>query len=155
MSAAAGAEEHEYSPAVAWAKSIGIIDGYEDGIFEPDELVTVSTVRSILTRFAAYADMAMPELTTLTGADDEPCSTAIRFWPNSSARSTLLPTPTGWRATTRRNNQNPALRRAQTKAPGDSPGAFPFQTRTAGRQLQNTEIPLRRLNRISPLTSAR
>lgn len=71
MSAAAGAEEHEYSPAVAWAKSIGIIDGYEDGIFEPDELVTVSTVRSILTRFAAYADMAMPELTTLTGADDE------------------------------------------------------------------------------------
>lgn len=63
--------EHEYSPAMAWAKSIGIIEAYEDGTFEPDELVTVAAVRSILTQFAAYADMAMPELTTLTGGDNE------------------------------------------------------------------------------------
>ena len=64
-------DEHEYSTAMAWAKSIGIIEAYEDGTFEPDELVTVSAVRSILTRFAAYADMTMPALTTLTGAEDE------------------------------------------------------------------------------------
>lgn len=64
-------EEHEYSPAMAWAKSIGIIEAYEDGTFEPDELVTVSAVRDILTRFAAYAGMTMPELTTLTGDEDE------------------------------------------------------------------------------------
>ena len=64
-------DEHEYSTAMAWAKSIGIIEAYEDGTFGPDELVTVSAVRSILTRFAAYADMTMPALTTLTGAEDE------------------------------------------------------------------------------------
>ncbi len=64
-------EEHTYSPAMAWAKSIGIIKSYEDGTFEPDELVTVSAARGILTRYAAYLGIKMPELTALVGEDDE------------------------------------------------------------------------------------
>lgn len=64
-------EEHTYSPAMAWAKSIGIIKSYEDGTFEPDELVTVSAARGILTRYAAYLGIKMPELTALAGEDDE------------------------------------------------------------------------------------
>ena len=60
--------DHEYAPAIGWAQSIGIIDGQE---FQPDELVTGGAVRTILTRFADYAGMAMPELTTLTSGSDE------------------------------------------------------------------------------------
>lgn len=65
-------EEHVYSPAVAWAKSIGIIKGYQDGTFAPDDLVTVAAARSILTSYAAYLGIQMPALTTLVGEDDEP-----------------------------------------------------------------------------------
>lgn len=59
--------DHEYAPAIAWALSIDIIDE----TFQPDELVTGGDVRAILTRFADYAGMTMPELTTLTSGDDE------------------------------------------------------------------------------------
>ena len=60
--------DHEYAPAIGWAQSIGIIEGQE---FQPDELVTGGDVRTILTRFADYAGMTMPELTTLSDDDDE------------------------------------------------------------------------------------
>lgn len=60
--------DHEYAPAISWALSIDIIS---DDSFEPDELVTVAAVRDILTNYAQYLDMAMPELTTLTGEEDE------------------------------------------------------------------------------------
>lgn len=60
--------DHEYAPAISWALSIDIIS---DDSFEPDELVTVAAVREILTNYAQYADLAMPELTTLTGEEDE------------------------------------------------------------------------------------
>lgn len=67
-------EEHEFSPAMAWAKSVGIIEAYEDGTFEPDELVTVGAVRSILANFARVFGtnaVAAADLTTLTGDEDE------------------------------------------------------------------------------------
>ena len=62
--------DHEYAPAIAWALSVEIIG--ED--FQPDELVTVADVRTILGSFAQVfgtnaVDVA--DLTTLTGADDE------------------------------------------------------------------------------------
>lgn len=74
-------EEHAYSPAMTWAKSIGIIAGYEDGTFKPDELVTVSAVRGILARYAVYLGIEMPELLALVGEDEEPvlnCDEVIR-----------------------------------------------------------------------------
>ena len=67
-------EEHELSPAMAWAKSVGIIEAYEDGTFEPDELVTVGAVRSILDNFARVFGtnvVAAADLVSLTGDEDE------------------------------------------------------------------------------------
>lgn len=67
-------EEHEFSPAMAWAKSVGIISAYEDGTFEPDELVTVAAVREILDNFARVFGtnaVAAADLASLSGDDDE------------------------------------------------------------------------------------
>ena len=67
-------EEHELSPAMAWAKSVGLIEAYEDGTFEPDELVTVGAVRSILDNFARVFGtnaVAAADLKSLTGDEDE------------------------------------------------------------------------------------
>lgn len=65
-------EDHQYVQAIAWAKSIDIIEGFTDGNFRPDDLVDVSAVRKILTRYAAYLGWETPALTTLTGDDDAP-----------------------------------------------------------------------------------
>lgn len=60
-------EDHEYAQAIAWAVSAGIVSVET---FDPEELLTVALAREFLTSFAAYADMVMPELTTLTGEDE-------------------------------------------------------------------------------------
>lgn len=58
----------EYAAAIAWAVSAGIVPA--EG-FDPEQLLTVGLAREFLSSFAAYADMVMPELTTLTGGDDD------------------------------------------------------------------------------------
>jgi hypothetical protein len=66
--------EHEYAPAIAWAQSVGLISSYEDGSFQPDELVTVAAVRDILDNFAQVFGtnaVAVADLTTLRGEEDE------------------------------------------------------------------------------------
>ena len=63
--------DHEFAPAIGWAQANGLVDGDENGLFHPDELVTVAAVRAILARFAERAGMAMPQLTTLTGGEGE------------------------------------------------------------------------------------
>ena len=63
--------DHEFAPAIGWAQANGLVNGDENGLFYPDELVTVADVRAILARFADRAGMAMPQLTTLTGGDGE------------------------------------------------------------------------------------
>ena len=68
------AEDHEFVLALAWAEQNGIIEANEDGAFQPDELVTVETVRAILGSFAnVFGGNAVPAsgLTTLTGEDGE------------------------------------------------------------------------------------
>ena len=66
--------DHEYVLALGWAEANGIAAAYDDGTFQPDELVTVAAVREFLGNFASVfgtnaVDVA--DLTTLTGADDE------------------------------------------------------------------------------------
>lgn len=61
-------EGHEYASAIAWAASAGIVPM---DTFDAEALLTVALVKEYLSNFAAYADMAMPELTTLTGEDDD------------------------------------------------------------------------------------
>lgn len=61
-------EDHEFAQAIAWAASAEIVSMDS---FDAEALLTVALAREYLTSFAAYADMAMPELTTLTGKDSD------------------------------------------------------------------------------------
>ena len=45
-----------YKPAIAWAESTGVVDGYEDGTFRPDEPVTRQEFAQMLYDYAAYKD---------------------------------------------------------------------------------------------------
>ena len=66
--------DHEYVLALGWAEANGIAAAYDDGTFQPDELVTVAAVREFLGNFASVFGtnaVAVADLTTLTGADDE------------------------------------------------------------------------------------
>lgn len=66
--------DHEYAVAIGWAQANGLVTGNEEGAFEPDELVTVAAVRTILGNFARVFGtnvVAADDLTTLTGDEDE------------------------------------------------------------------------------------
>ena len=70
-----------YYQAVQELSALDVISGFEDGTFKPDELVTVSAARGILSRYAAYLGIEMPELLALVGEDEEPvlnCDEVIR-----------------------------------------------------------------------------
>ena len=43
-----------YKPAIAWAESTSVVDGYEDGTFRPDESVTRQEFAQMLYNYAAY-----------------------------------------------------------------------------------------------------
>ena len=43
-----------YKPAIAWAESTSVVDGYEDGTFRPDEPVTRQEFAQMLYNYAAY-----------------------------------------------------------------------------------------------------
>ena len=45
-----------YKPAIAWAESTGVVDGYEDGTFRPDEPVTRQEFAQMLYNYASYKD---------------------------------------------------------------------------------------------------
>ncbi len=67
-------EDHEYVLALAWAEQSEVAFPYEDGAFEPDELVTVGAVREFLDNFAKVFGtnvVAAADLKSLSGAADE------------------------------------------------------------------------------------
>lgn len=43
-----------YKPAITWAEQTGVVDGYEDGTFRPDEPVTREEFAQMLYNYAAY-----------------------------------------------------------------------------------------------------
>ena len=43
-----------YKPAISWAESTGVVDGYEDSTFRPDEPVTREEFSQMLYNYAAY-----------------------------------------------------------------------------------------------------
>ena len=45
-----------YKPAIAWAEQTGVVDGYEDGTFRPDEPVTRQEFAQMLYNYASYKD---------------------------------------------------------------------------------------------------
>ena len=44
-----------YRKAVAWAQSNGIIEGYDDATFAPDDNITREQMAALMMRYAAYA----------------------------------------------------------------------------------------------------
>lgn len=45
-----------YNPAITWAESTGVVDGYEDGTFRPDQPVTREEFAQMMYNYAAYKD---------------------------------------------------------------------------------------------------
>ena len=45
-----------YKPAIAWAEQTGVVDGYEDGTFRPDEPFTRQEFAQMLYNYASYKD---------------------------------------------------------------------------------------------------
>lgn len=67
------AADHEFILALAWAEETGIAETNVDGLFEPDELVTVAAIQEFLGNYAEVfeLDVDVFALATLTGEDDE------------------------------------------------------------------------------------
>ena len=49
-----------YTEAVRWASSTGIVKGYDDNIFRPDESITREQAAAVLKRYAEFADESNP-----------------------------------------------------------------------------------------------
>ena len=64
-----------YSNAIAWAASKNIVNGFEDGTFQPDAPVTRAQLVTILYRYAQYKGMdvsTLSDLAQFTDAADVP-----------------------------------------------------------------------------------
>ena len=59
-----------YKPAIAWAEQTGVVDGYEDGTFRPDEPVTREEFSQMLYNYAAYKDYDLTAKGDLTSFPD-------------------------------------------------------------------------------------
>ncbi len=59
-----------YTGAVAWAASNGIVSGYSNGQFRPDDIITREQLASILYRYAQYKGYALAAPAALSGFSD-------------------------------------------------------------------------------------
>lgn len=62
--------EDWYKPAIAWAESSGVVDGYEDGTFRPDEPVTRQEFAQMLYNYSAYKGYDLTAQGDLTAFPD-------------------------------------------------------------------------------------
>lgn len=62
--------ERYYAPAVAWADSEGIVSGYSEESFGPDDAVTREQMAAILYRYGNYKGWDLSEDVTLDGFSD-------------------------------------------------------------------------------------
>ena len=73
-----------YTDAVNWAAANGIVNGYGNGKFGPDDTITREQMAAILYRYASYKGYSVSDLANLTGYTDaasvsEWASTAMRW----------------------------------------------------------------------------
>lgn len=73
-----------YTGAVGWASSVGVVNGYEDDTFRPDDPITREQMAAILCRYAQYKGVDISRRADLT-----------RF-PDSAKVSTYAVEPMGW-----------------------------------------------------------
>lgn len=62
--------EEWYEPAIAWAESTGVVDGYEDGTFRPDQPVNRMEFAQMLYNYAVYKDYDLTAKGDLTAFPD-------------------------------------------------------------------------------------
>ena len=80
--------EDWYKPAIAWAESTGVVDGYEDGTFRPDQPVNRMEFAQMLYNYAAYKGYdltAKGDLTTFPdGSEVQEWALPAMTWANGN-----------------------------------------------------------------------
>ena len=100
--------EKWYKPAIAWAEQTGVVDGYEDGTFRPENAVTRQEFAQMLYNYAKYKGYdlnAKGDLTAFPDGDSvQPWAETAMTWAtgneliNGHANGTLDPAGTTTRA---------------------------------------------------------
>ena len=100
--------EEWYKPAIAWAEQTGVVDGYEDGTFRPENAVTRQEFAQMLYNYAKYKGYdlnAKGDLTAFPDGDSvQPWAETAMTWAtgneliNGHANGTLDPAGTTTRA---------------------------------------------------------
>ena len=64
--------ETEYTEAIRWAAAVKIVNGYSEGSFAPNDILTREQLATILWRYAKYkkADVSVGENTNILSYDD-------------------------------------------------------------------------------------
>ena len=77
-----------YKPAIAWAESTGVVDGYEDGTFRPDQPVNRMEFAQMLYNYASYKGYdlsAQGDLTAFPDGDSvQPWAETAMTWANGN-----------------------------------------------------------------------
>ena len=77
-----------YKPAIAWAESTGVVDGYEDGTFRPDQPVTRMEFAQMLYNYAKYKGYdltAEGDLSSFPDGDSvQPWAETAMTWANGN-----------------------------------------------------------------------
>ena len=73
------AEGDWYAQAVNWAASVGVVNGFDDGTFQPNTAITREQLAAILMNYAQYKGQDVSTRATLDTCND---ATAISSWAN-------------------------------------------------------------------------
>ena len=72
----ADVEGEWYATAVNWAASVGVVNGYEDNTFRPNDAITREQLAAILMNYAAYKGEDVSNRADLTSYTDQPSAWA-------------------------------------------------------------------------------
>ena len=64
------AEGQYFAPAVAWAQAEGLVEGYGDGTFRPNQTMTRQELATVLYRYAEYKGLDVSQSADLSGYAD-------------------------------------------------------------------------------------
>ena len=72
----ADASNEWYATAVNWAANVGVVNGYEDGTFQPNTAITREQLAAILMNYAQYKGQDVSARADLNGYTDQPSTWA-------------------------------------------------------------------------------
>ena len=65
-----------YATAVSWAANVGVVNGYEDNTFRPNQPITREQLAAILMNYAAYKGEDVSARADLSAYTDQPSTWA-------------------------------------------------------------------------------